>query len=350
MSAPPSVMMAWTKVRSEHDGFELIEHPVPSPALGEVLVKTNSTSICGTDLHVWKWDEWSRKNVGLGTITGHETSGVVIALGEGVDTHTIGDEIAVECHCACWHCPRCEEGNAHICENGEIFGIHRHGAFAPYFTIPAINARVNPTSLSLRNASIQDPLGNAIHTLTGGPVKGATIAIHGLGPIGLFAVNAAKSLGAKKVIAVDWDNQYRMNLAKELGADLVLGKNDDVVETILAQTEGRGVDNSCEFSGSADALSNAITSTRMGGYLNILSVYSNSITPVPMNEIVFRYLHVKGINGRKMWSTWNEMHNLLAQDAIAIEPMISHRFPVEDFKTAMELVASGDCAKVVLDF
>ena len=123
-----------------------------------------------------------------------------------------------------------------------------------------------------------------------------------------------------------------------------------MVETILAQTEGRGVDNSCEFSGSAVALANAITSTRMGGYLNILSVYGDSITPVPMNEIVFRYLHVKGINGRKMWSTWNEMHDLLAKGAIAVESMISHRFPVADFKTAMELVASGDCAKVVLDF
>ena len=350
MESLPSTMTAWTKTRDEQGGFSLAEHAVPSPVEGEVLIQTLSTSVCGTDLHIWKWDEWSRENVALGTITGHETSGVVIALGEGVDTHEIGDEIAVECHCACWNCPRCDEGNAHICENGEIFGIHRHGAFAPYFTIPAINARVNPASLSLRNASIQDPLGNAIHTLTGGPIEGATIAIHGLGPIGLFAVNAAKALGAEKVIAIDWDNKYRMDLAKELGADLVLGKDDDVVATVLKQTEERGVDNSCEFSGSADALSNAITSTRMGGYLNILSVYGNSITPVPMNEIVFRYLHVKGINGRKMWSTWDEMHNLLAQDAIAVESMISHRFPVEDFKSAMELVASGECAKVVLDF
>lgn len=342
--------MAWTKVHDREDGFELIEHPVPSPASGEVLVKTASTSICGTDLHIWLWDEWSRDEVPLGTITGHETCGEVVALGEGVSSHKIGDQVAIECHLACWNCPRCDEGNAHICENGSIFGVHDNGAFAPYFTIPATNARHTPEGLDSAHGSIQDPLGNAIHTLTGGPVEGATIAIHGLGPIGLFAVNAAKAMGATKIIAIDWDNKYRMGLAEKLGADLVLGKGDNIVETILSETDGRGVDNTCEFSGSPVALANAIRSTRMGGYLNVLSVYGNSTPEVPMNDLVFRYLHLKGINGRKMWSTWDTMHDLLSSGAIDVDSIVTHRLAISEFQKGMELTRSGLCGKVVLDF
>ena len=343
-------MMAWTKVHDTEDGFELIEHPVPSPAPGEVLVKTASTSICGTDLHIWLWDEWSRDEVPLGTITGHETCGEVVALGEGVSSHKVGDQVAIECHLACWDCPRCDEGNAHICENGSIFGVHGNGAFAPYFTIPATNARHTPDGLDSAHGSIQDPLGNAIHTLTGGPIEGATIAIHGLGPIGLFAVNAAKAMGASKVIAIDWDNKYRMGLAEKLGADLVLGKGDNIVETILSETDGRGVDNTCEFSGSPIALANAIRSTRMGGYLNVLSVYGNSTPEVPMNDLVFRYLHLKGINGRKMWSTWDTMHDLLSSGAIDVDSIVTHRLGISEFQKGMELTRSGLCGKVVLDF
>ncbi|NCF96876.1 MAG: alcohol dehydrogenase catalytic domain-containing protein [Euryarchaeota archaeon] len=350
MSEAPGTMMAWTKVHDTEDGFELIEHPVPSPAPGEVLVKTASTSICGTDVHIWLWDEWSRDEVPLGTITGHETCGEVVALGEGVSSHKIGDQVAIECHLACWNCPRCDEGNAHICENGSIFGVHDNGAFAPYFTIPATNARHTPDGLDSVHGSIQDPLGNAIHTLTGGPVRGATIAIHGLGPIGLFAVNAAKAMGASKVIAIDWDNKYRMGLAEKLGADLVLGKGDNIIETILSETDGRGVDNTCEFSGSPVALANAIRSTRMGGYLNVLSVYGNSTPEVPMNDLVFRYLHLKGINGRKMWSTWDTMHDLLSSGAIDVDSIVTHRLGISEFQKGMELTRSGLCGKVVLDF
>lgn len=343
-------MMAWTKVRDEADGFDLVEHPIPTPGKGEVLVRTKATSICGTDLHIWKWDEWSRENVPIGTVTGHETCGEIAALGEGVTDRKVGDLVAIECHLACWSCPRCLEGNAHICEQGSIFGVHNHGAFAPYFVVPAVNARPVPKGLRPEHASIQDPLGNAIHTLTGGPVEGATVAVHGLGPIGLFAVNAAKAMGAAKVIAVDWDNRFRMNLASELGADLVLGKEHDVVAEILAVTEGRGVDNSCEFSGSPAALANAITSTRMGGFVNVLSVYGNAMPEVPMNEVVFRYLHLKGINGRKMWSTWDRMHALLEAGAIDVERVVTHTLPVAEFKQGMDLSGSGACGKVVLTF
>jgi threonine 3-dehydrogenase len=286
----------------------------------------------------------------LGTVTGHETCGIIVGLGEGVTSRKIGDEVAIECHFACWECPRCEEGNAHVCEKGTIFGVHQNGAFAPYFTVPAVNARVNPPEVSIKMASIQDPLGNAIHTLTGGPVQNSVVAIHGLGPIGLFAVNAAKAMGAKFVIGIDWDNHYRMNLAKELGADLVLSKENDVVNEILEITNGKGVDNSCEFSGSPSALSNAIKSTRMGGYLNVLSVYGDDLTPVPMNEIVFRYLHLKGINGRRMWSTWDTMHHLLSEGNLDVDQIITHRWPISKFKEAMELVKSGNCGKMVLEF
>ena len=350
MEGVPNSMMAWTKVRGGQDGFELIEHPVPVPKPNEVLVKTFATSICGTDLHIWKWDDWSESNVPLGTITGHETSGRVVAIGRDVTTHKIGDAVAIECHLACWDCPRCNEGNAHICENGSIFGVHSNGAFAPFFTIHAENARHIPPGLPLDYASIQDPLGNAIHTLTGGPIEGAIVAIHGLGPIGLFAVNAAKAMGAKLVIAVDWDNTYRMKIAGDVGADIVLGKDDDVVSSILQATDGRGVDTSCEFSGSSAALSNAIVSTRMGGYLNVLSVYGKEQIPVNMNDLVFRYIHLKGINGRKMWSTWETMHQLLSEGLIDIEKILTHKMPFSQFKEATTLALDGNCGKVVLAF
>ena len=350
MDSLPTSMMAWKKIKPEKNGFELVETSLPDCGDDEVLVKTHSTSICGTDIHIWKWDHWAAENVPIGTTTGHETCGTVVALGKDVNTHKIGDKIAVECHLACWNCDRCDEGNAHICENGEIFGVHSNGAFAPYFSIPAVNARHLPDNLPIELASIQDPLGNAIHTLTGGPVKDSTVAIHGLGPIGLFAVNAAKAMGARKIIAIDWDNEARMKLAKELGADLVLGKDDNIVETILAHTNGKGVDNSCEFSGAPSALSNTIHSTRMGGYVNVLSVYGTETTQVPMNDIVFRYLHLKGINGRKMWSTWDKMHELLSEGKIDIETLLTHRMPYQEFNAAVELAISGDCGKVVLDF
>tara|TARA_B100000282_G_scaffold251538_1_gene196095 strand:+ start:1142 stop:2194 length:1053 start_codon:yes stop_codon:yes gene_type:complete len=350
MMAIPETMKAWIKTKPELGGFQLIDSTVPKPQPDEVLVKTHSTSICGTDIHIWKWDDWAADNVPLGTITGHETCGVVVEIGSEVTTHQIGDKIAVECHLACWECDRCDEGNAHICENGEIFGVHTDGAFAPYFTVPAVNARHLPTNLPLELASIQDPLGNAIHTLTGGPVKDSTIAIHGLGPIGLFAVNAAKAMGAKLVIAIDWDNRTRMDLASKLGADVVLGKEDDIVQTILDHTNGQGVDNSCEFSGSPNALKNTITSTRMGGYVNILSVYGNAMTEVPMNEVVFRYLHVKGINGRKMWSTWDKMHELLSEGKIDIDTLVTHRIEFQEFPDGIKLAMSGDCGKVIMDF
>ncbi|MDP6869962.1 MAG: alcohol dehydrogenase catalytic domain-containing protein [Candidatus Poseidoniaceae archaeon] len=350
MSDLPSTMLAWTKVRNEPDGFELIEHPVPNPGPNEILVKTTSTSICGTDLHIWHWDEWSKQEVPLGTITGHETCGTIVGLGSNVTSHKLGQLVSIECHLADWTCQRCKEGNAHICENGSIFGVHTNGAFAPYFTIQATNARTTPEGLEPGYGSIQDPLGNAIHTLTGGPIEGSTIAIHGLGPIGLFAVNAAKALGAKMIIAIDWENEYRMDLAKKLGADMVLGKSHDIIAEILSATEGRGVDNSCEFSGSTAALSNAIHSTRMGGYLNVLSVYGNPNPPVPMNDLVFRYLHLKGINGRKMWSTWDIMEDLLSRNEIDIETIVTHRINWKDFQDAMRLSKNGQCGKIILDF
>lgn len=346
----PTEMNAWVKSSAGLDGFELKSHHVPSPRANEVLVKTFATSICGTDLHIWKWDEWSAANVPLGTITGHETSGHVVAVGAEVTTHKVGDAVAIECHLACWNCPRCDEGNAHVCQNGSIFGVHTNGAFAPFFTIAATNARHIPDGLPLEYASIQDPLGNAIHTLTGGPVESATIAIHGLGPIGLFAVNAAKAMGAAKVIAIDWDNQYRMEIAKNIGADLVLGQGDDVQQAILEATGGTGVDNSCEFSGSPTALSNAIKTTRMGGYLNVLSVYGKEQIAVDMNEIVFRYIHLKGINGRKMWSTWDTMHDLLSRNLIDIDQILTHRMPYTAFKEAHQLALEGNCGKIVLEF
>ncbi len=341
-------MMAWTKVHPVRGGFEYIEHPIPIPKKGEVLVKTETTSICGTDLHIWEWDDWSAQNVPLGTITGHETCGKIVALGDDVTTHSIGDHVSVECHLACWKCDRCKEGDAHICENGSIFGVHRNGAFAPWFTIPAENARITPLNIERELASIQDPLGNAIHTLTGGPIEGATVAIYGLGPIGLFAVDVAKNLGAKKVIACDWDNDMRMKIAINLGADLVLGKNDDVLASILEVTGGKGVDNSCEFSGSEIALKNAIQGTRMGGYLNILGVYGNDPV-VPINDVVFRYLHVKGINGRRMWGTWNLMQDLLSTRRLRPQEVITHRMPIEKFEVAIELMRSGNCGKIILE-
>ncbi len=342
-------MLAWTKIRGEENGFELIEHQIPKPREKEILVRTRSTSICGTDLHIWLWDEWSRKNVKLGTITGHETSGVITQLGKGVTEHQIGDHVAVECHIGDGTCERCQEGNAHVCEHGKIFGVHQHGAFAPYFTIPATNARKVPDGFDESLASIQDPLGNAIHTLSAGPITGCDVAIHGLGPIGLFAIDVARAQGARTIIAIDWQNEMRMRMAGELGADLILGCDDDVVEAILTATNGRGVDTSCEFSGSPTALSNALRSTRLAGHVNVLGVYGTDPI-VPINEIVFRYLTVKGINGRHMWSTWDTMYDLLSKNVLNVAQVVTHRLHWHDFQSAMTLVRSGECGKVILDF
>ena len=348
----PATMLGWTKVRGETDGFELIEHPTPSPAPDEVLVKTLSTSICGTDLHIFHWNEWYANEVPLGTITGHETCGIVVGLGQGVRSHQVGDFISVECHLVDWSCDRCAEGNAHICEHGSTFGVSSHGAFAPWFTIPWQNARHNPPGLATEHGSIQDPLGNAIHTLMGPDdlsVEGFAVAVHGCGPIGLFAVNAARQMGARLVIATDWDHWQRMEMAAELGADLVLGKEHDVVAEVLAATGGVGVDLSAEFSGAPAALSNAIKSTRLGGTVNILATYGSDPN-VPVNDVSFRYLKLNGINGRKMWATWDAMQPLLVNQSIDVDRIITHRLPWAEFKEGIRLAQSGEAAKVVLDF
>ena len=244
----PTGMEAWTKVEDRPGGFELRHHPVPVPGPGEVLVRTRSTSICGTDLHIWSWDEWSRSNVDLGTITGHETSGMIVALVRASRSSPwgIGSPWNATSLAGVAHDVRKAMPTSAIMgrSSGCIPMAHSHPISRSQ---PPMHVPSRPPHPIL--ASIQDPLGNAIHTLTGGPIEGATVAVHGLGPIGLFAVNAAKAMGAAQVIAVDWDNRFRMDLAMDLGADLVLGKSHDVVKSILEATEGRGVDNSCEFSG-----------------------------------------------------------------------------------------------------
>lgn len=343
-------MEAVVKARGEPNGTELQTVEVPKIGKNDVLIKIKTASICGTDVHIYNWDAWSAGRIKPPLIYGHEFAGEIVEIGENVKSSQVGDYVSGECHIADWYCYNCRTGLAHICKNTKIFGVDVDGIFAEYAQIPAANVWHNDPELPPEVCSIQDPLGNAIHTIFSADVVGRDVAILGVGPIGAMAVSICKNIGAAQVFAVGRRNKYRTDLAKKVGADYTYLVEDDVTAEIMDKTDGKGVDVVLEMSGNVNAIVQGLELLRSGGNISLLGVYADQLTVDVSKLIVFKYATIKGINGRLMWDTWYRMKGLLKNERIVndMKTIITHRFTFDKFQDAMQTMRGGNSGKVVL--
>jgi threonine 3-dehydrogenase len=329
-------------------GLELVDHPAPDPAAGEVLIRVKATSICGTDLHIRAWDSWAAEHVLPPLVVGHEMCGIVEAHGPGVSAPAIGTLVSVESHVVDGDCAWCRTGRGHLCPQTRILGVHRDGAFAEYVTIPAVNAWPNPEGTPYSIATLLENFGNAIHTASTPPVAGRKVLVTGAGPVGIMAVAVARALGARSVISTDVSD-YRLALATRMGATQTLNpRRDEVVAGILEATDGEGVDVLLEMSGAESAILEGFEVLKPGGHAALLGLSSKPIQFDIDDAIVFKGATVHGIVGRRLWDTWYEANALLRSGGVDLAPLVTHRFRLEDFDSAFDLMASGDCGKVVM--
>jgi len=329
-------------------GAELVEVDVPKPKEGEVLIKVLATSICGTDLHIYEWNEWAQSRIKPPQIMGHEVAGEVVEVGQGVHNLKIGDYISAETHIVCGECYQCRTGNYHVCQNTKIFGVDSDGVFAEYAIVPAQNAWKNPKNIPPEYATLQEPLGNAVDTVLAGPVASKTVLITGAGPLGLLGITVAKASGASLVI-VSEPSEFRRNLAKKVGADVVINPmEEDVVREVKDLTNGNGVDVFLEFSGAPRALEQGLQAVTPAGRVSLLGLFPKEVTFDINNLVIFKALEVHGITGRHLWQTWYTVSNLLKSGKLNLDPVITHKYKGFDkFEEAFELMRAGKTGKVV---
>ncbi|TKJ28224.1 MAG: L-threonine 3-dehydrogenase [Chloroflexi bacterium B3_Chlor] len=343
----PGKMRAVIKAEAA-PGAEIAMVDIPKVAPGEVLVKVKATSICGTDVHIYEWDPWARRRIKPPMVFGHEFAGEVAEVGKGVTTLEPGDHISAETHIVCGVCYQCRTGQAHICESVSIVGVDRPGSFAEYVSIPEQNAWLNPPDMPPEVASIQEPFGNAVHSALSTDLAGKTVLVTGCGPIGLMAIGIAKAAGASAVYGTEVV-PYRLELASRTGVDLVLNpKETDVPREIMTATDGSGVDVLLEMSGSPSAMHEGFAVLRRGGYAALLGIPSEPVELDLTNEVIFKGATVYGVSGRQIWRSWYQTKALLSSGAVDVDPIITHRLPLEDFEKGLELMSRGQCGKVVL--
>jgi len=344
------MMKAIRKMRPER-GAEMVDVPVPEIADDEVLIKVKATSICGTDAHIYEWDPWSQSRIKPPQTYGHEFCGDIAAVGRSVKGFEVGDYVSCDSHIPCMTCYQCRAGQPHICANLEILGVDRDGSFAEYLAVPTPSLVKNHPDISPAFASVQDPLGNAVYAVLCTNVSGKTMAIIGMGPIGLFAAGVARASGVTKIYAVG-RHPYRLDIARKMGADVCLHSPDtDVVKYVLEDTHGLGVDVVLDMAGSQAAIDDGFQIVRKGGEFVAFGIPSQPWEFDYANGIVFKGVTVYGINGRLLFQTWNQMGNLLASGRLDIAPVITHQLPWAEYEKGFQLMTTRPkvCAKVVLD-
>ncbi|OEG00483.1 L-threonine 3-dehydrogenase [Vulcanibacillus modesticaldus] len=329
-------------------GAELKEVDIPKIKPNEALVKVKATSICGTDVHIYTWDDWAASRIKPEMIFGHEFSGEVVEVGSEVTNVKVGDHVSAETHIICNECHQCQIGQYHVCQNTEILGVDRNGVFAEYVAIPATNLWKNDRDLPFEIASIQEPMGNAVHTLLSGEVTGKNVVVIGAGPIGIMAAATAKAIGAKQVIITDI-NDYRLKLAEKMGATITINSSEvDPVKEVYDITDGNGADVVLEMSGHPVAIQQGFKMLTFGGRISMLGLPSKSVEIDITNDIVFKGATIHGITGRKIFETWQQVSGLLKSGAVDLNPIITHTLPLEEFEKGFELMISGKSGKVVL--
>ncbi len=329
-------------------GMEMREVPVPQIGPTDVLVAVETASVCGTDLHIYHWDEWAQNRIKPPYTPGHEFCGTIAAVGELVHGLAPGDFVSAEMHVACGHCLQCRTGQAHVCQFVKILGVDDDGAFADYVRIPAANVWKLSPEIPREYGSLFDPFGNAVHTALSGPIAAQTVAVTGCGPIGLFSIAISKACGASRVFAIE-PNANRRELARRMGADVLLDPaTEDVDAKVKAETGGNGVDVLLEMSGHPAAIRQGFGILRNGGRASLLGLPSRPFELDIANAIIFKGAVVHGINGRKMYETWFQAEALMRNPGIDLSPVITHRLPLAKFDEAMKLLESGEASKILL--
>jgi threonine 3-dehydrogenase len=345
-------MRALRKLRGEA-GAELVDIPVPEPGAGEVLIRVEAASICGTDVHIYQWGPWAAKRITTLPLTfGHEVAGSIVGTGPEVHHLTEGTFVSAEGHVYCGFCPPCRRGWMHICERLRILGVDFDGGFAEYVVLPERNAWEVDPRIAPEVASIHDPFGNAVHTaFVGGgeqDVVTATVVVVGCGPIGLFAIGVCRAAGAGRVIGVE-PNDFRRDLAKRMGADLVVDPTrDDPVAAVLAATDGHGAEVVLEMSGVPQAIDQGTRMLAPGGRMALLGLPNGPVALDLTDQVIFKEARIYGVTGRELFRTWQQMTTLLATGMVDPTPVITHRFPLERFEEAFDVAASGNAGKVIL--
>jgi len=314
----------------------------------EVLIKVRRASICGSDIHIYKWDDWAKSHIKPPMIIGHEFAGTVVKVGEAVNTVSVGDFVAAETHIPCQRCYQCKTGRMHICKDMKILGVDIDGAFAEYLKVPqTILWKVSP-KISPDFASVMEPFGNAVHTALVEDLTGKTVLVTGVGPIGAMAIQVAKAAGASLVIASEV-KEFRKNLAKLNGADLVIDPTkEDLVDRVMQLTDDDGVDVLLEMSGSVNALEQGLKVLTRGGTASILGVFSTKVT-IPIDElIVFKGIKIYGITGRKIFETWRIADQLLSSGKVDLSKIVTHVIPFDEWQKGFDLMSKGECGKVVM--
>jgi len=335
------------KERAPGAELEMVDIPKIKP--DEVLVKVKATSICGTDAHIYSWDDWAASRIKPPMIFGHECAGEVVQAGDLVRRIDVGDYISAETHIPCGRCFQCLTGKQHICQNLKILGVDTNGCFAEYVAIPEVCAWQNDKSIPPEIASVQEPFGNATYTVMESEVSAKIIAIMGDGPIACFATGIARAVGAARIFAVG-EFPYRVNLLKKMGADVALSiLTHGPAKEIMDATSGEGVDVVLEMTGVQGAIDNGFKILKKGGTFTAFGIPSSKIEFDLANGVIFKGANIIGINGRLMFETWFQLSNLLKYKKVDVSPVITHKMPLKDFQKGMEAVISSkrEVGKVV---
>ena len=339
-------MKALVKAKAEK-GLWMQEVDIPEIGINDILIKIKKTAICGTDLHIYKWDEWSQKTIPVPMTIGHEYVGTVDKMGAGVKNFTLGERVTGEGHIACGHCRNCRRGKKHVCENTVGIGVNINGAFAEYVKVPAENVmKINP-SIPDDYLAIMDPFGNATHTALSFPLIGEDVLITGAGLIGNMAVAIARFAGARHIVVTDISD-YRLEIAKKMGATRAINPMKTKIRDTMNELGMVGFDVGLEMSGSPIAFNDMITNMYNGSKISLLGILPSDTT-VAWSDIIFKALTLKGIYGREMFETWYKMEQMLIA-GLDLSPIITHRFKVDDFQKGFDVMESGNCGKVILDW
>ena len=340
-------MKALAKTKAE-PGLELVDVPEPKVGINDVLIRVNRTGICGTDLHIYKWDAWAQQTIPVPMVVGHEFVGEIVQVGSNVNDFRVGDIVSGEGHVVCGRCRNCMAGRRHLCADTKGVGVNRPGAFAEYLSLPMTNVWQHAPGIDLDVASIFDPFGNAVHTALSFPVLGEDVLITGAGPIGIMAVAIAKHAGARHVVVTDV-NDYRLGLAKKMGATVALnvqtGKLRDVQKQLGLK---EGFDVGLEMSGNPAAFRDMIENMCHGGKIAMLGIPAEPMA-IDWNKVVFNMLTIKGIYGREMYETWYQM-TVMLESGLNIAPVITHRLPYTEFETGFAAMKTGQAGKVILNW
>jgi threonine 3-dehydrogenase len=328
-------------------GLWLEDVAEPEVGINDVLIRVDRAGICGTDLHIYKWDDWARKTIPVPMTVGHEFVGEVVAVGANVTDFFAGETVSAEGHVVCGRCRNCLAGRRHLCKDTQGIGVNRPGAFAEYISVPMTNVWHHGSGIDKDVASIFDPFSNAVHTALSFPLLGEDVLITGAGPIGVMAVAVAKHAGARFVVVTDM-NEYRLDLARKMGATVALNiKSGQTLVDVQKQLGMKeGFDVGLEMSGNPVALRDMIDNLAHGAKISMLGIPSEQV-PFDWNKVVFNMLTIKGIYGREMYETWYKM-SVMLETGLDIRPAITHRFHYTEFKEAFEIMKSGNSGKILL--